>query len=60
MAHETIASVVEAGADLLVAGSAVFDSGQPEEEARALLRLAREAEQRSQDQNFPAAQAAAI
>src|ERR1700748_3899255 len=32
VAHETIASVVEAGADLLVAGSAVFDSGHPEKE----------------------------
>ncbi len=38
IAHDTIASVVEAGADLLVAGSAVFDSGHPEKEARALLK----------------------
>ena len=37
VAHDTIASVVEAGADLLVAGSAVFDSGHPEKEARTLL-----------------------
>src|ERR1700728_395070 len=44
VAHDTIASVVEAGADLLVAGSAVFDSGHPEKEARALLHLARSAE----------------
>ena len=29
VAHETIASVVEAGADLLVSGSAVFDSDTP-------------------------------
>src|SRR5271168_2705618 len=48
VAHETIASVVEAGADLLVAGSAVFDSGHPEKEARILLNLALEAEQRRQ------------
>jgi ribulose-phosphate 3-epimerase len=42
--HDTIAQVVEAGADLLVAGSAVFDSGEPEIEARKLLDLARNAE----------------
>jgi ribulose-phosphate 3-epimerase len=60
VAHETIASVVEAGADLLVAGSAVFDSGHPEKEARTLLKLALEAEQRRQGQNFHPARAAAI
>ncbi len=60
VAHDTIASVVEAGADLLVAGSAVFDSGQPEQEARKLLTLAQEAEQRRQGQNFHATQAAPI
>jgi ribulose-phosphate 3-epimerase len=48
VAHDTIASVVEAGADLLVAGSAVFDSGHPEKEARKLLKMAQEAEQRRQ------------
>jgi ribulose-phosphate 3-epimerase len=57
VAHETIGQVVEAGADLLVAGSAVFDSGHPENEARMLLQLAREAEQR---QNFQPARAGAI
>ena len=60
VAHDTIASVVEAGADLLVAGSAVFDSGHPEKEARKLLELAQEAEQRSQGQNFHSRRAAAI
>src|ERR1700728_3278495 len=60
VAHDTIASVVEAGADLLVAGSAVFDSGHPEKEARVLLHLAREAEERRQGQNFHSARAAAI
>jgi ribulose-phosphate 3-epimerase len=60
IAHETIASVVEAGADLLVAGSAVYDSGHPEKEARILLNLAQEAEQRRQGQNFHSARAAAI
>jgi ribulose-phosphate 3-epimerase len=45
VAHDTIASVVDSGADLLVAGSAVFGSGNPEHEARTLLNMAREAEQ---------------
>ena len=44
VSHDTIAQVVEAGADLLVAGSAVFDGGQPEKEARTLLEVARNAE----------------
>src|ERR1700761_6398375 len=57
VAEDTIVQVVEAGADLLVAGSAVFDSGHPEREARALLKMAREAEQRSQRQNFHSRQA---
>ena len=48
VAHDTIGSVVEAGADLLVAGSAVFDSGDPEKEAGILLKMAQEAEQRRQ------------
>lgn len=45
VAHDTVARVVEAGADMLVAGSAVFSPGQTEENARELLRLAREAGQ---------------
>jgi ribulose-phosphate 3-epimerase len=60
VAHDTIASVVEAGADLLVAGSAVFDSGHPEKEARVLLKLAQEAERARSGQNFHTRQAAAI
>jgi ribulose-phosphate 3-epimerase len=48
VAPDTIGLVVEAGADLLVAGSAVFDSGHPEKEARMLLKMAQEAEQRRQ------------
>ena len=44
VAHETVASVVEAGAEMLVAGSAVFSPGMAEDNARELLRLAREAE----------------
>jgi ribulose-phosphate 3-epimerase len=40
---ETIASVVDAGADLLVAGNAVFGKGDPTENARQLLAKARAA-----------------
>jgi ribulose-phosphate 3-epimerase len=43
VAHETVARIVQAGADLLVAGNAVFGAGQPERDARALLVSAREA-----------------
>ena len=46
--HDTIASVVEAGAELLVAGSAVFGEGDPERDGRALLDAAIEAERESQ------------
>jgi ribulose-phosphate 3-epimerase len=41
--HDTIAQVVEAGAELLVAGNAVFGDGHPEENARKLLQDARTA-----------------
>jgi ribulose-phosphate 3-epimerase len=44
VAHDTVTAVVEAGAELLVAGSAVFDGGQPERKARELLEAARSAE----------------
>src|SRR6478672_11772598 len=40
VAHDTIAQVVKAGAELLVAGNAVFGAGQPERDARALLAAA--------------------
>jgi ribulose-phosphate 3-epimerase len=43
VAHDTVASVVKAGAELLVAGNAVFGAGQPERDARALLAAARKA-----------------
>jgi ribulose-phosphate 3-epimerase len=43
VAHDTVARIVQAGADLLVAGNAVFGAGQPERDARALLAAAREA-----------------
>jgi len=41
VAHDTVAQVVQAGADLLVAGNAVFGAGHPERDARALLDAAR-------------------
>ncbi len=40
VAHDTIAQVVEAGAELLVAGSAVFSDGHAERNARELLQAA--------------------
>ena len=43
VAHDTIAPIVQAGADLLVAGNAVFGAGNPEHDARALLQAARKA-----------------
>jgi ribulose-phosphate 3-epimerase len=43
VAHDTVGPIVQAGADLLVAGNAVFGAGRPEEDARALLAAAREA-----------------
>jgi len=43
VAHETVTRIVQAGAELLVAGNAVFGAGQPERDARALLAQAREA-----------------
>ena len=43
VAHDTVAQVVQAGAELLVAGSAVFGSGRAEQNARELLAAARAA-----------------
>lgn len=43
VAHDTVAQVVQAGAELLVAGNAVFGAGKPERDARALLNAARAA-----------------
>jgi ribulose-phosphate 3-epimerase len=43
VAHDTVAQVVKAGAELLVAGNAVFGQGQPEADAHALLTAARKA-----------------
>lgn len=43
VAHDTVASVVEAGAELLVAGSAVYGAGNPVRDGQELLRLAQAA-----------------
>ena len=43
VAHDTVAQVVQAGAEMLVAGSAVFEPGRTEHNAAELLRLARTA-----------------
>jgi len=43
VAHDTIAQVVQAGAELLVAGNAVFGAGNAEQNARDLLAAARAA-----------------
>src|ERR1700728_1180676 len=40
---DTVASVVQAGAEILVAGNAVFGNGDPRQNAQALLRVATEA-----------------
>lgn len=41
VAHDTVSSIVEAGAELLVAGNAVFGDGKAEANARRLLNMAR-------------------
>ena len=46
IAHDTVAMVVEAGAELLVAGNAVFGAGHPERDAKALLEAAQKAAER--------------
>ena len=43
VAHDTVERIVQAGAELLVAGNAVFGGGRPEQDARALLAAARQA-----------------
>ena len=43
VALDTVASVVQAGADMLVAGSAIFEKGRTQQNAIELLRIARAA-----------------
>ena len=49
--HDTVAQVVRAGAEILVAGSAIFEQGNPSENARHLLKYALDAAATVQD--FP-------
>jgi len=49
--HETVAQVVRAGAEILVAGSAIFEQGNSSENARHLLKSALDAAATVQD--FP-------
>lgn len=52
VAHDTVALVVQAGADMLVAGSAVFalgDLARTEQNARELLQLANHAAQQAEN-----------
>jgi ribulose-phosphate 3-epimerase len=46
VAHDTVASVVRAGADMLVAGSAIFQPGKTVANAEDFLRVARAAGER--------------
>ncbi len=48
--QDTIASVVEAGAELLVAGSAVFGKGEAERDGRALFEAAQQAQRQAWEQ----------
>jgi ribulose-phosphate 3-epimerase len=43
VATETVGDVVRAGAEILVAGNAVFGKGDPTQNAQALLKMATEA-----------------
>jgi len=52
VAHDTVAQVVQAGADLLVAGNAVFGAGHAEQDARALLVAARQAAGQTPEQEL--------
>ena len=41
--HDTVADVVRAGAEILVAGNAVFGNGDPRKNAEVLLKAAMDA-----------------
>jgi len=41
--YDTVANIVRAGAEILVAGSAIFEHGDPRESARQLLQSALDA-----------------
>ena len=52
--HETVADIVQAGAEILVAGSAVFEHATPRESARRLLESALDASAQSARNLSPA------
>ena len=60
VAHDTIASVVQAGAELLVAGSAVFSGGDPVKQGAALLAAARAAVESRDDVDAASAAPGAV
>jgi len=49
--HDTVAQVVEAGAEMLVAGSAIFGPGGAEANAKSFLEAARAAEARMEEED---------
>jgi ribulose-phosphate 3-epimerase len=49
VAHDTVGQVVQAGADMLVAGSAIFQPGKTVENARKFLETARASAEQLQD-----------
>jgi ribulose-phosphate 3-epimerase len=51
VAHDTVGSVVEAGAEMLVAGSAIFGPGGAEANAKSFLEAAHEAEARMDEED---------
>lgn len=52
--YNSVADLVRAGAEILVAGSAIFGEGHPSESAKRLLELARDSKEQTQVHNFPA------
>ena len=48
ISEKTVGSVVAAGAEMLVAGSAIFEAGKAEENARRFLQVARAAAERAE------------
>src|SRR5580704_12924706 len=55
--HETVTDIVQAGAEILVAGSAIFEHGAPRENTRQLLESALDAATQSSRNLSPAVEA---
>ena len=53
VALDTVADVVRAGAEILVAGNAVFGNGDPSKNAQALLKVATEAAMQNRPPKAP-------